>query len=183
MVSCVNHPDREAVVKCRRCGRNFCSACVEKVGNYWYCFDCLKEIAREAKAVKHGRLTITLAVGALLSVLLGFVLLWTNQSVFMTLAMWMQSGSVQNEVAEGLLRVALPAAIGAFCYILLAVGMLANKAWAFPFGLLLNAFLLIWKAYEIMHGEIGSTHEIILLVGGPTAIILSLMMNRRLLVE
>jgi len=183
MARCVNHPDREAEFKCRRCGRNFCSACGEKVGEYWYCYECLKEIAREAKAVKHGRLTITLAIGAFLSVVLGFMLLWINKDVFVAFAAWVQSGGAQTTAIEDALRAIIPIVLGAFFYILLAVGILANKKWSFQLGLLLNAILLVWKAYEIMQGKGEDAHQIVILVGGPIAIIVSLMMNRRLLNE
>ena len=181
MVSCVNHRDREAVAKCRRCGRPFCAADLEPVGKYWYDFDCLKEIAREARAVKYGKVTASLAVGALLAVALGTFLLYDNMQLLASIGEAVRSGTTQSLLTQAFLQSLLPVILGAVAYYALAIGMMANRRWAFPLGLLLNTLPVLYEAYFFMsEGRIpeGRLASFVIFTGGPLAIVFSIVVNR-----
>lgn len=65
-MKCTIHKNREAVGKCIKCSRYFCSSCVEKIGRNYICFDCLKKVAKESlrkKSYKSLTVPLMLAVG------------------------------------------------------------------------------------------------------------------------
>lgn len=42
---CLNHPEREAVVRCPSCGRYFCKECVSEHEDRFLCASCLAQAA------------------------------------------------------------------------------------------------------------------------------------------
>lgn len=70
---CLNHPGREAVVRCPECSHFFCRECVTEHERRMVCANCLAASAVEAPAPRRRWPT---AFTALLQAAAGFVVLW-----------------------------------------------------------------------------------------------------------
>jgi hypothetical protein len=80
VVTCQNHPAREAVGICVHCGRRVCTECSTKVEGINHCSSCLAEQAGElgagvASAARVSRPLLAVSAGVVWLVLLG-VLAW-----------------------------------------------------------------------------------------------------------
>ena len=178
MPNCVNHPDREAVVKCRRCGKNYCGADVEKVGKFYYCFDCLNAIAVEARGVKHSKIPPPIAAGAIISVMVGMLFLLANSDGVIALAASIRIGLVSQALSSSIFTAVALAVFCALMYFVLAIGMLANSRWSVALGIVLNILVFFWKAYELVLGTAPSGSYSLLIAAGPLFLIAILFKER-----
>jgi len=177
MASCANHPEEEAVVKCRRCGRNFCGACVDKLAETSYCFECLKAMIRETREPEASKLNAAIAGGALIQLLIGIMLVWASKGDISSLVASFQKGVAEEWLRGGGAAAIAPPFVGAFLCVLLAVLIFANKRLALLLGLVFNSVLLAYNGYSAMGGKAEPALSIVL-VGGPLLVILALLMNR-----
>lgn len=84
---CPRHPDREAYVKCQRCGRPACPECQRPAAVGIQCVDCVREAARTAPTARtvfggratDGRPLVTQGIIGVCVVL--FVLQWASPAV------------------------------------------------------------------------------------------------------
>jgi len=180
MASCYNHRDREAVVKCRRCGKGYCDACVDKLGETYYCFDCMKEMIQESREPERtSKLNAALAAGAFIQLAIGIVLLWAGRATLSALIAAAQAGNAQAFLMAGggASALAVPIA-GALLCVGLAVGIFANKKLAYYLGLLFNIALLGYNAYGLSNRTVAEPALSIVLIAGPLIVLLALLLNR-----
>lgn len=84
---CPRHPDREAYVRCQRCGRPACPECQRPAAVGIQCVDCVREAARStptARTVLGGRRTDgtpVITYGLIGICLVAFVMQWFSGSV------------------------------------------------------------------------------------------------------
>lgn len=52
MPTCYRHPDREAYIKCQRCGRTICPDCMREASVGYQCPNCVAEGARSVRSVQ-----------------------------------------------------------------------------------------------------------------------------------
>jgi hypothetical protein len=72
---CVNHPDRETLVSCGRCGRPFCTQCLVHTPAGQRCYECAgvrRDYAQRAAVRQFSQAFGAIVLGALVSSLAGF---------------------------------------------------------------------------------------------------------------
>lgn len=181
MASCANHPDREAVAKCKRCGRSFCSVCLEEVGEFYYCFDCLKTVSREARAVFRGVLTVSIALGALICLAVGTVIFLEQLDDYLALVKAAQTGGdvgVKAFLTPQKASFLLPITLAVALYYALAIGLFLSKRWSFILALLLNLAVIGWALYRFSTGQIEPLWGFATIVAGPILVVTVALLNR-----
>jgi len=182
MARCTAHPDREAVAKCRRCGRPFCEADLEEAGEFKYCFECLKDISHEARAFWKGKFTLHLVACAIISALVGLAFFFSRLAQYVGLADAIKGGSldaIKAFLTPAMLAVLGPTSFMVAIYYVLAVGLIESKRWAFGLALLLNIAVLAWRVltFSAWGGE--DLRVVAAMVVGPILIILIAASERR----
>ncbi len=181
MVRCVNHPDREAVAKCRRCGRNFCEADLEEVGNYHYCFECLKEISRESRGAQHGQTTAMLILGVLICVGLGTFLFLGQLNNYIALINAARIGGIdalKAALTTAMILTILPMTALVLLYYALAVGLMEARGWSLAFALLLNCAVVAWKLYGFFVGQREPLLGFAVMIAVPILVVIIIVWNR-----
>ena len=82
-VFCAYHPDREATLRCNRCGKPICTSCAIHTPTGYRCPDCVRELSRRFDTAQWYDYLLALVVGAglsylgsLLAAVLGFWLIF-----------------------------------------------------------------------------------------------------------
>jgi len=71
---CINHPRTSAIARCAECGLPFCNICIDRVGDQYICYACLKKkIDRAKNAEKKGAVTFKILMATSLFFLLAIM--------------------------------------------------------------------------------------------------------------
>lgn len=69
MVFCAYHPNREAPLRCNRCGKPICTSCAVHTPTGYRCPDCVRELSRRFDNARWYDYLLALSVGGVLSFL------------------------------------------------------------------------------------------------------------------
>jgi len=180
MVSCANHPGVDAVLKCRKCGRSFCLSCLEEVGEFHYCFSCLKSVSRDARSVYTGKLTASLIVGTALCVAIGVMIFLTQLDNFVALVNALGGGpdAMKTFLAPSMLATLAPVALGVAMFTFLAIGLVQSKKWALQLAVVLGLMVIVWRLVAIASGSKEPIYSPLILIIGPIVVMAIAYINR-----
>ncbi|MDD5317582.1 MAG: B-box zinc finger protein [Candidatus ainarchaeum sp.] len=154
MAPCKEHPDREAKSICMKCGEPCCEKCVENSPGRAYCQSCMKSIAARTRNYRRGSVTLPIALGALLSAAIGLATLFAAVNAANVPQLGSGLGAIsqlQAFAGSGDGQRFGFALASALLYLVLGLGIMANRRWAFYLGLLLNA-VMFYAAFNPSEG-------------------------------
>lgn len=168
-----------AKVKCRKCGVVVETYEAERIGGKWYCFSCLKEIAKEARSRYTYKLTPSLMVGVLVCIIMGGLFFMESKDITIGILWGLTQGTVLQFITYSNMLVFIPSILLTLLYIILGFSFMAGKRWSLVFCILLNLTVLIWEVNKIMSGYPEPLHRFLMFGGGSILLMITAILNRK----
>lgn len=147
MPECVNHPGKEAMYRCARCGRYFCTICVELIGEKAYCYECLKEIVRETREEGRRGLTLKVGVAAILAFLIALASF--RDSIPFLVYVYENSFGFYRPFSRELVPYILSFVIG-LVFLALSLGLGTTRKWSYKYGIAISVVVLVIQFLKVL---------------------------------
>lgn len=121
--SCYNHPQKQAVSPCERCGRFLCPVCVTPLGQHQVCLQCYREELKQQMGTTEANRLIRYDKIALLLAIIPFYGLSAIAAIFIAIRHWNSRLSVlkHSRFRHVLALLLALAQIGIFAWLIIAM--------------------------------------------------------------